>query len=86
MLVISYFGTGFNTSTANGEGGIIGGVGVFKHVLDHGGNNALGLWGGLAASVAWSLVVYYWALSKRLPESQVDVYVQEVYPTGEQAH
>ena len=42
MLVISYFG-GF------GPGGIIGGIGIFKHVLDHGGNNDLGLVGGLVA-------------------------------------
>ncbi|HTW12348.1 MAG TPA: APC family permease [Solirubrobacteraceae bacterium] len=77
-LVISYFG-GF------GAGGIIGSIGVFKHVLDHGGNNDLGLWGGLAASAAWSLVIYYWAMNSRLPESKVDEYVQDVYPSAEAA-
>ena len=59
MLVISYFG-GF------GPGGIIGGVGIFKHVLDHGGNNDLGLVGGLVASAAWSLVIYRLAIALRL--------------------
>ena len=78
MLVISYFG-GF------GSGGIIASVGVFKHVLDHGGNNDLGLWGGLAASALWSLVIYYWAVNTRLPEAKVDEYVEEVYPTADAA-
>ena len=45
--VISYFGD-------FGSGGIIGGIGIFKHVLDHGGNDDLGLVGGLLASAAWS--------------------------------
>jgi amino acid transporter len=76
MLVISYFGD-------FGSGGIIGGVGIFKHVLDQGGNDDLGLWGGLIASAALSLVTYYLAISWRLPESKVDKYVQEVYPTAE---
>ncbi|MBE2319810.1 APC family permease [Solirubrobacter sp. CPCC 204708] len=62
MLVISYFG-GF------GPGGIIGGVGVFKHVLADGGNNDLGLVGGLTASAAWSLVIYRLAIALRLPEA-----------------
>ena len=65
MLVISYFG-GF------GGGGIIGGIGIFKHVLDHGGNNDLGLVGGLLASAAWSLVIYRLAIALRLPEQAVD--------------
>jgi len=73
MLVISYFGD-------FGPGGIIGGVGFFKHVLDQGGNDDLGLWGGLAATAAWSLVIYCIALAKRLPSDKVDYYVREVYP------
>ena len=74
-LLISYFGT-------FGAGGIVGGVGVFKNVLDHGGNNDLGLWGGIAAEVFWSLVIYYWAMATRLSEQQVDIYVKDVYPTA----
>jgi drug/metabolite transporter (DMT)-like permease len=65
MLVISYFG-GF------GPGGIIGGIGVFAHVLDHGGNDDLGLVGGLVASAAWSLVIYRLAIALRLPGDAVD--------------
>ena len=61
MLVISYFG-GF------GPGGVIGGIGVFKHVLDHGGNDDLGLVGGLVASATWSLVIYRLAIALRLPQ------------------
>jgi amino acid transporter len=77
MGVISYFGT-FGAPTG-GRGGIIGGVGVFKTVLV-GGNNALGLYGGLLVSAAWSLVIYYLAMSRRLPSAKVDEYVAEVYP------
>jgi hypothetical protein len=73
MLLISYFGT-------FGSGGIIGGVGVFKHVLDKGGNNDLGLAGGLIVSAAWSLIIYLMAIRLRLPEHKVDKYVEEVYP------
>jgi hypothetical protein len=72
MGVISYFGT-------FGTGGIIGSVGVFKTVLV-GGNNDLGLYGGLLASAAWSLIIYYTALARRLPPEKVDEYVAEVYP------
>jgi amino acid transporter len=73
MLVISYFGD-------FGPGGIIGGIGFFRHVLDQGGNDDLGLWGGLAAVAAWSLIIYYVAIARRLPNEKVDEYVREVYP------
>ena len=73
MLVISYFGD-------FGAGGIIGGIGFFEHVLDQGGNDDLGLFGGLAVTAAWSLVIYYIAISRRLPTEKVDEYVREVYP------
>jgi amino acid transporter len=75
ILVISYFG-GF------GAGGIIGGVGVFKNVLDHGGNNDLGLYGGILVTIGFSLVIYYWAMAYRLPVHKVDEYVKDVYPTA----
>jgi amino acid transporter len=58
MLVISYFGD-------FGSGGIIGGIGIFNHVLA-GGNDALGLVGGLVVSAAWSLVIYRLAIALRL--------------------
>jgi hypothetical protein len=31
-------------------------------------------------SAAWSLVIYYVAMSRRLPAAKVDEYVAEVYP------
>jgi amino acid transporter len=79
MLVISYFG-GF------GAGGIIGGIGVFHHVLDQGGNDDLGLVGGLIAVAVWSLIVYYIAIAKRLPTEKVDEYVADVYPPPVSEH
>lgn len=74
MGLISYFGD-------FGPGGIIGGIGVFKHVLDHGGNNDLGLAGTLIAAGGWGLVIFFWAIQARLPESKVDEYIEEVYPS-----
>jgi amino acid transporter len=63
-----------------GAGGIIGGIGIFKNVLDQGGTDAIGLWGGIIASGVFSLIIYYWAINTRLPEAKVDEYVREVYP------
>ncbi len=63
-----------------GAGGIIGGIGIFKHVLDKGGTDDIGLWGGIIASGVFSLIIYVWALYTRLPESKVDEYVRDVYP------
>ena len=73
MGVISYL-------SAFGPGGIIGGIGFFKNVLKQGGTDDIGLWGGIIASGAFNLIIYYWAISLRLPESKVDEYVAEVYP------
>jgi amino acid transporter len=73
MGLISYFGD-------FGAGGIIGGVGVFKHVLDQGGNDDLTLGGTLAVSALLAVGIYWWALSSRLPEHKVDEYVRDVYP------
>lgn len=76
MGLIAYFGT-------FGPGGILGGRGIFEHVLSEGGNNDLGLYGGLAASAGWSLIIYFWALSRRLPETKVDEYIEDVFPAAE---
>ena len=73
LLVISYFGD-------FGAGGIIGGIGIFKHVLDQGGNDALGLVGGLVACAALSLGIYRLAIARRLGEAEVDRYVADVCP------
>jgi amino acid transporter len=72
MGVISYLG-GF------GHGGILGGVGSFKTVLV-GGNDHLKLYWDLLVLTAFSLVIYFLAISRRLPAAKVDQYVREVYP------
>jgi amino acid transporter len=72
MGIISYLG-GF------GEGGIIGGVGVFKTVLV-GGHDHLKLYYDLLVLTIFSLVIYYLAMWKRLPAAKVDEYVRDVYP------
>jgi amino acid transporter len=79
MLLISYFGD-------FGAGGIIGGIGIFKHVLDQGGNDDLGLYGTLIATAAFALIIFYWAVYTRLPESKVDEYVRDVYPPPDVTH
>jgi amino acid transporter len=76
LLVIQYFG-------AFGSGGIIGGIGFFKNVLDHGGNDDLTLAGTLIAAGIWSLVIYYWAMRTRLPTEEVDRLIEEVYPAAD---
>jgi amino acid transporter len=63
-----------------GAGGIIGGIGFFKHVLDQGGTDDIGLWGGIIASGVFSLIIYYWAVAARLSAEKVDEYVRDVYP------
>jgi amino acid transporter len=75
MGIISYLGD-------FGPGGIIGSVGIFKHVLDHGGNDTsqLSLYVFIGVTIAFSLVIYYWALATRLNPEQVDHYVRDVYP------
>jgi amino acid transporter len=79
ILLISYFGT-------FGAGGIIGGVSPFGSILDKGGNNDLGLVGGIVATMAFSLVIYFWAIATRLPTAQVDEYVKDVYPPPLASH
>jgi hypothetical protein len=59
---------------------------VIKPGLEHGGNNDLGLVGGLAPSAGWSLIIYYVAMAKRLSPAQVDHYVRDVYPPPVVSH
>ena len=73
MGIISYLGD-------FGPGGIIGGIGFFKHVLDQGGTDDIGLWGGIIASGVFNLIIYYWAVATRLSGEKVDEYVRDVYP------
>jgi amino acid transporter len=72
MGIISYLG-GFGT------GGIIGDIGIFKGVLV-GGKGHLPLYWDLLVLTAFSLVIYYVAMTKRLSPAKVDEYVREVYP------
>ncbi len=72
MGVISWLG-GF------GHGGIIGSVGIFKHVLV-GGSDHLHLYWDLLVLTIFSLVIYFGAMHLRLPEKKVDEYVRDVYP------
>ncbi len=75
-----------------GGGGMIGGIGFFKHWLPLGGTDPLHM--GPNASVYWSLVIsavvsliiYYWAIYSRLAPAKVDKYVEEVYPPPLEAH
>ena len=75
MGIITYLGLG----TSGKSGGIIGSIGVFKDVLV-GGKDQLGVIGSLVVTIAFSLVIYFIAVSRRLPEDKVDEYVAEVYP------
>jgi amino acid transporter len=63
-----------------GAGGIIGGIGFFKNVLDKGGTDAIGFAGSLIASGLFSLIIYFWAVASALPAAKVDEYVKDVYP------
>ena len=75
MGIISYLGD-------FGAGGIIGSVGIFKHVLDRGGNDTseLSLYVWIAVVIVFSVAIYYWALASRLSPEEVDHYVRDVYP------
>ena len=73
MGIISYLGD-------FGAGGIIGGIGFFKHWLAQGGTDDIGLAGCIIASGVFNLLVYYWAVATRLPSHKVDEYVADVYP------
>ena len=73
MGVISYL-------SAFGPGGIIGGIGFFKNVLDQGGTDDVGLWGGI---IALGRVQPGHLLLGDPPASargKVDEYVADVYP------
>jgi amino acid transporter len=75
MGLISYLGS-------FGAGGIIGSVGIFKHVLDHGGNDTseFALYAWIIVVALFSTVIYYWARASRLSPEEVDHYVRDVYP------
>ncbi len=65
-----------------GPGGIIGGIGFFKNVLDQGGTDDIGLCGWIIASGLFSLIIYCWAVHSALPEAKVDEYVRGRVPAA----
>jgi hypothetical protein len=76
--VISYLGQ-YPSGSSTPPTGILGGVGVFKNVAV-GGTGDIPFWWDLLVLTAFSLVIYYLAIAKRLPSRKVDKYVEEVYP------
>jgi amino acid transporter len=78
MTIISYFGN-------FGTGGLFGVGGIFKNFWI-GGNDDINIWISLLILAVFSLVIYYLAVYSRLPESQVDEYIKDVYPAPAPVH
>jgi amino acid transporter len=78
MTVISYFGN-------FGDGGLFGVGGIFKNVWI-GGQGDFNIWIMMLINAAFSVLIYYLAISQRLPSHEVDEYIKEVYPTPDVAH
>jgi amino acid transporter len=72
MGVIIYF-------TQYGSGGIVGGVGFFSTFWT-GGDGKLALGPDLLVMAAFSLIIYFVAMAKRLSPARVDQNVRDVYP------
>jgi amino acid transporter len=75
MTIISYFGN-------FGDGGLFGVGGIFKNFWV-GGQGDVNIWIMMAVNAAFSLVIYYLAISRRLPSDQVDEYIKDVYPASD---
>jgi amino acid transporter len=78
MTVISYFGN-------FGDGGLFGVGGIFKNFLI-GGQGDVNIWIMSLINAAFSLAIYYLAISQALPADQVDEYIKEVYPAPSAGH
>ncbi|MGO9903275.1 MAG: hypothetical protein ACLP0J_27135, partial [Solirubrobacteraceae bacterium] len=86
MGIISYIGSFPGCPLAScakaGTGGVgfLDGIAPFQTFLLGGVGNILTLYWDLLVLTIFSLVIYYWAMSRRLPEFRVDEYVADVYP------
>jgi amino acid transporter len=78
MTIISYFGN-------FGDGGLFGVGGIFKNFWI-GGQGDVNIWIMMLVNAGFSLVIYFLAVSQRLPSEKVDEYIREVYPAPEAAH
>ena len=78
IAVISYFGN-------FGDGGLFGVGGIFKNFWV-GGQSDVNIWIMHLVLAVFSLVIYYVAVSQRLPEAKVDEYIREVFPAPETVH
>lgn len=69
--------------------GILNGASLFGidfNTVLVGGKGHIGLYWDLLVVAIFSLVIYYWAMSMRLPEDKVDQYVRDVYPPTTVSH
>ena len=72
MTLISYFGN-------FGDGGLFGVGGIFKNFWI-GGQGHTNIWVMHLILAVFTLIIYYVAVSQRLPEAKVDEYISEVFP------
>jgi hypothetical protein len=81
MCVISYLGVIGAAGTAAGSGSVdfLGGHFGFSGFLP-GGYGPLHFGWDLLVVALFSVVIYFAAVSRRLPEPQVDQYIRDVYP------
>ncbi|MHB1930166.1 MAG: APC family permease [Acidimicrobiales bacterium] len=83
MTVISYVGAFPGAAGAPGTpvgSGIINSIWGLNHTLVGGKGTILPFWWSMLVVIAFSLLIYYWAVQTRLPEQMVDEYVKDVYP------
>jgi hypothetical protein len=81
MALISYLGVIGAAGTAAGSGSVdfLGGHFGFKGFLP-GGFGPLHFGWDLLVVALFSVVIYFAAVSQRLPEPKVDQYIRDVYP------
>jgi hypothetical protein len=78
ITLISYFGN-------FGDGGLFGVGGIFKNFWV-GGQGDLNIWLMHLILIVFTLIIYFVAVSQRLPEEKVDEYIKEVFPSPDSVH